>query len=93
MKPPGRIEFLDRKNYRQRRLRDAARVLPLFGMVLMFMPLMWSGGDPEQRLTSTGFVYLFGLWFVLIVLAAVLALVLRPTDADDADTDKTEERR
>jgi hypothetical protein len=47
---------------------------------------MWSGGDASQRLTSTGFVYLFGLWFVLIVLTAVLALVLRPTDAD---TDRT----
>ena len=86
MKPPGRVEFLDRKNYRQRRFRDAARVLPLFAMVLMFLPLMWSGGDASQRLTSTGFVYLFGLWFVLIVLTAVLALVLRPTDAD---TDRT----
>lgn len=88
MKPQGRVEFLDRKNYRQRRLRDATRVLPLFGLVLMFLPLMWSGGDAQQRLTSTGFVYLFGLWCVLIVLAAVLALVLRPADADQ-DTDNS----
>lgn len=90
VKPPGRIEFLDRKNYRQRRLRDAARVLPLFGMVLMFLPLMWSGGDAQQRLTSTGFVYLFGLWLVLIVLTAVLGLVLRPTESE---TDRTEAGR
>lgn len=88
MKPQGRVEFLDRKNYRQRRLRDATRVLPLFGLVLMFLPLMWSGGDAQQRLTSTGFVYLFGLWCVLIVLAAVLALVSRPADADQ-DTDNS----
>lgn len=88
MKPQGRVEFLDRKNYRQRRLRDATRVLPLFGLVLMFLPLMWSGGDAQQRLTSTGFVYLFGLWCVLIVLAVVLALVSRPADADQ-DTDNS----
>lgn len=89
VKPPARIEFLDRKSYRQRRYRDAARVLPLFAVVLMFLPLMWAGGDAEQSRTSGGFIYLFALWIVLILIAAALSAVLRPTDAE-TDTEGAE---
>ena len=72
-----RVEFLDRAGYRQRRFRDAASLLPVVAAVLMILPLMWPRGTPEQSLTSSGMIYLFGLWFVLIILAFGLSRVLR----------------
>ena len=41
-KPPV---FLARASYRQRRLRDAARLLPMVAGVLMMLPLLWSRSD------------------------------------------------
>lgn len=77
MKPPAAPPlFLERGNYRQRRLGDAARLLPLLGAVLMMVPLMWAdtaqGGGQAGRL-----IYVFAIWIGLIVLAAVLSHRLR----------------
>lgn len=72
-----RVEFLDRAGYRQRRIRDAACVLPVVAIVLMVLPLMWPRETAEQSLTSLGMIYLFGLWVVLIIAALILARVLR----------------
>lgn len=81
----GRTEFLERGSYRQRRFRDAARLLPIFAAVLMVLPLMWPRANPDQSLTSSGIVYLFGLWLLLVVLAFVLSRVLRFSDPADGD--------
>lgn len=78
-----RIEFLDRASYRQRRFRDLARMMPVFAAVLMAFPVMWQRDAPDQSLTSSGFLYLFGLWAVLVAVAAVLARVLRVSDGGD----------
>ena len=75
-----RIEFLERSSYRQRRMRDAARLLPVLAAVLMVVPLMWPRATPYQRLTSASMMYLFGLWLILIGLAYGLGRVLRLTD-------------
>lgn len=83
MRPPKHIEFLERSSYRQRRLRDAARILPLFATVLMFLPLMWPRAEPDQSLTSTGMVYLFGLWAVLVIVAFALSRVLKFSSPED----------
>ncbi|WP_281984209.1 hypothetical protein [Thalassorhabdomicrobium marinisediminis] len=78
MPPPRRrTEFLDRGSYRQRRLRDAARLMPVLGAVLMALPLMWPRDRPDQSLTSSGIIYLFGLWAILVVLAFMLSRLLR----------------
>ena len=77
MRNPSRSAFLERGNYRQRRFRDAARMLPLFAAVLMVLPLMWPRETPDQSLTSSGMMYLFGLWAVLVLLAFGLSRVLR----------------
>jgi hypothetical protein len=61
--------FLERSSYRQRRLRDAARMMPIFGIVLMLFPLLSGSGG----LTSGVGVYLFGVWFLLIILSAFLS--------------------
>lgn len=91
MKRPGAIEFLDRPAYRQRRFRDAARLLPLFGCIMVLLPLMWPRGVPEQGQTSTGMVYLFGIWILLIACAFALSRLLRdvfphnPVEAGEAE--------
>ena len=82
MAPRGRIEFLERDSYRQRRVRDAARMVPIFAAVLMLLPLMWSRKTPEQSLTSSGIYYIFGLWIVLIVVSFFLSRVLRFVSAE-----------
>ncbi len=39
--------FLGRVSYRQRRLADAARLLPIFGAVLMGVPLLTPDADKD----------------------------------------------
>ena len=80
-----RIEFLERDSYRQRRFRDAARILPVFAVVMMFLPLMWPREAPDQSLTSSGMIYLFGLWAVLVVLAFIMSRILRVPDPDQKE--------
>ena len=69
--------FLARDSYRKRRLRDGARVLPIFGTVLVLLPLMWPA-VPQMVLAH--WVFVFVLWVVLIGLAAVLARGLGDTE-------------
>jgi hypothetical protein len=70
--------FLARASYRKRRLRDGARVLPIFGTVLVLLPLMWPA-VPQMVLAHWAFV--FALWVLLILLAAILA-----RDLGDSET-------
>jgi hypothetical protein len=79
-KPPV---FLERDSYRQRRVRDAARMLPVLGSVLWLLPLLWPKGADGVR-NSQALIFVFGVWVVLVVLAFVLARFLRP-DQDEAD--------
>ena len=58
--------FLARAVYRKRRLRDGARMLPIFGFVLMMLPMLWPS-------SGTNWIYLFGIWVGLIAVAAILA--------------------
>ena len=79
--------FLVRSTYRQRRLRDVARMLPVFGALLIFVPLLWPRGAEGQGGTAAATIYLFLVWFILIVAAAVLSRILRP-DAVPAEDDR-----
>ena len=83
-RPPAPV-FLARRGYRRRRLGDAARVLPVFGAVLLLLPA--TGAVPAG---GGGFVYLFAAWAGLIALAAGIARPLtRPAppegNAPDGD--------
>lgn len=83
-KPPV---FLGRASYRQRRLRDAARMLPVLGIVLLLLPLLWERGDEGAR-NSQALVFVFSVWMLLIVLSFVLSRLLRTdADADGEDAD------
>jgi len=78
-KPPV---FLARTSYRQRRLRDAARLLPVLGGTLWMIPLLWPRASLTDtntaQSTSTAVIYIFGVWAALILASFVLSRVLRP---------------
>lgn len=84
--------FLERRGYRRRRLADAARLLPLFGVTLLAIPLLWPSPGPEavaagqtQAVSmSVAFLYVFGIWALLIVLTALFGLRSRGWSGDES---------
>ncbi|MGI3209908.1 hypothetical protein ACROSR_02205 [Roseovarius tibetensis] len=87
MSPDRGPVFLARRTYRQRRLADAARLLPLAAGVLMVVPILWQGpeGDPG---TARVMIYIFVLWAVLVGLSALISRHLRAGETDPAGTDQ-----
>jgi hypothetical protein len=81
MRRPRPPLFLPRPGYRRRRLIDAARLLPVFGGLLLLMPILWAPAETAARDTAPDGIYLFVVWAVLVVAAAWLA----PGLADAAD--------
>lgn len=63
---------------RARRIGDAARALPLVGMVLVALPVLGEG-----RSGPGVWMYLFGLWVVLIVTAVILTRLLEDPGPDE----------
>ena len=59
-------------------------MLPAAGAVLWMVPLLWSpGASGMEQSTVGGWLYLFGVWVLLIIAAAMLS---RPAlKADEAD--------
>lgn len=79
MKRPNPQHSPDRKT------RDAALLLPVFGVLLLASPLLsvFVGGGGVFGIPSP-FVYVFGVWAVLIVLGYLLARRMRrPGDGAD----------
>jgi len=76
-KPPV---FLERASYRQRRLRDAARLVPVLGIVLWLIPLLWSGDKADHTGRANAMIYVFVVWILLIALAAMISYLLRYGD-------------
>lgn len=74
--------FLQRRSYRARRMMDAVRFLPVLGLALWMVPLLWpvaAGTDEVAAMPlSAALQYIFGIW-VLLVLAA-WALWRRPNE-------------
>lgn len=76
--------FLARRSYRRRRMMDAARLLPLAGLVLVLMPALWAPAHTPAPDTARGLIYLFAVWALLVAAAAVLSRGLAPAlDAED----------
>ena len=86
---PTRPVFLGQARYRQRRLRDAARLLPVLGVVLWMIPLLWPRGPGDGTLNSAALIYMFAVWIALIVTALLMSRwLVRDEDlAEDADKD------
>jgi hypothetical protein len=74
--------FLARSSYRRRRLRDAARLLPVVGAFLVWLPMLW--GDGDIRVTASDLIYLFAVWCALVLGAAALS----PRLGDDKEADR-----
>jgi hypothetical protein len=87
-KPPV---FVARATYRQRRLRDALRLVPVLGAVLWLVPLLWTrardAGAVSPMSNATALIYVFGVWFVLIGLAWGLSRFVRDDGPDAAPED------
>ncbi|KMK66514.1 hypothetical protein [Puniceibacterium sp. IMCC21224] len=66
--------FLERQTYRRRRLMDAARFLPVLGLLLWAVPLLWQSGVVAS---SGALIYIFGVWLTLVLAAFVLSFRLR----------------
>lgn len=77
--------FLARDTYRQRRITDAARLLPILGFLALCLPILREGD--ETRSTSGGMIYLFGVWIYLIVSAVFLARRLHKIDVQEGAPD------
>lgn len=75
--------FLERRSYRLRRMKDAVRFLPLLGLILWMVPLLWPAqGDHNPMLLSTALTYIFGIWALLVL--ATWALWRRTRDAPES---------
>lgn len=86
MRRPKQPLFLARAPYRRRRLRDAARLLPVFGVFLLLLPLLWAT-DSGLALSSADVIYFFLVWIALIGLAAAFAPSLRGGDGVEDEED------
>ena len=73
--------FLERRRYRKQRLRDVAKMLPILGVVLFFVPLLWQGDEPASNADAVQFM--FGAWLFLIVLTWLIARKIAAADRDD----------
>ena len=85
-KKPKTPIFLQRSNYRRRRLRDAARMVAFLGLILWLVPLLWPRDALGASQQSGKLLYIFGVWVALVCLAAGLShrIWLMPKD-DDAE--------
>ncbi|NJM82660.1 MAG: hypothetical protein HC844_09265 [Tabrizicola sp.] len=81
--------FLDPRRYRRTRLRDAARLLPIFAAVMLILPLLWAAPGETSRRTSGDVIYFFVLWLLVIAIAAAFAPGL--SEDEPAPKDKEEE--
>lgn len=71
MRPPAQTVFLERQSYRRRRLIDLIKILPLIGLMLWLVPLLWPTEGAEQVSSANATIYIFAIWFVLIVAKAI----------------------
>ena len=88
MKDPRPLPFMARPGYRLRRLVEIIRLLPFVGLLVVLLPLLWATGQRDATaLTSSGWLYIFGGWFVLIGAAALAARAYHKA-LDDGDNDE-----
>lgn len=88
MKTERHPVFLERATYHKRRMADAARLLPVLGVILLGLPMLWlarADAATEAALTSHVMGYIFGVWVLLVGLSALLSahLAAQPDQEDD----------
>lgn len=83
--------FLERQSYRRRRLLDLSRLLPLLGVLMLLIPLLWPDADGLEQLAdddrpmpmSGAIAYIFAVWAALILGAALFGIGARRWGGDD----------
>ncbi len=83
MTPESGPVFVEKRTYRRRRLVDAARMLPLLGVALVCIPLLWTGPEVAPTPTTHVMLYFFGVWLLLAIVSGVISRHLK--GSDDAD--------
>lgn len=74
--------FLERSNYKMRRIVDAMRILPFFGGFMWVIPLIW-GDDAQNHTTSSKMIYIFAVWVLLVFMNFLLSYFLHHANAGD----------
>ncbi|WP_135501963.1 hypothetical protein [Roseovarius aestuariivivens] len=96
MTDKARPVFVARRTYRQRRMADAARLLPVLGAGLFLVPLLWrsdgaSVGEGDAVAASGAgtvevMLYLFLVWIFLAAAAGLISYRL-PAPQDETRRD------
>ena len=69
----------ERRTALRRRLMDISKLLPVLGMLLFAVPLLWPAGNGEgsEPVTmSAAITYIFLAWAVLVVLSLCFSLAV-----------------
>jgi hypothetical protein len=77
MSVPRSAPFLERRTYRRRRLIDLFKMLPLIGLVLWHVPLLWQATGEDKVTSAEAVIYVFSIWFILVLVAALAARALK----------------
>ncbi len=86
MSAPAPLPDPERGLYRRRRLMDMARLLPLLGVVLILLPLLWQPAEQGERATVPLGWFLFSVWLGLIGAAFLLTRALGHEAGGQPDT-------
>lgn len=85
---PRRPMFYAPAVYRLRRLRDTSRMLPVVGAFLFLLPILWSPAETDTRDTAPDGIYLFVVWGLLVLAAALVSRGLVSPAERDAGSDE-----
>jgi len=87
MTPPAPLPDPERGLYRRRRLVDMARLLPMFGVLLVLLPLLWQPAERGETATISLGSFLFTAWLGLIAAAFLLSHALGKSGGDRTGDD------
>ena len=92
--PNSRSLFLERRVYQRRRLIDAARLLPIAGLLLFLMPALilgTPGSENASGTTALRLIYFFFVWACLIAICATIARGLVGAESPDDSGNRADE--
>ncbi|WBU64177.1 hypothetical protein [Paracoccus aerodenitrificans] len=83
--PTDRPIFLERAAYRRRRLKDAAKLLPVVTLLLLLVPVWLAPGEISG---AAGIIWTFAVWLTVIIASAALSYGLSRKTPDEASPDE-----
>lgn len=89
MNAPRQTVYLERASYRRRRARDASRLLPIFFLLIFWIPGLWQTGDEGEIILSSALIFIFVAWWIAIGIAAFLSRYLSAPVVDEASESDT----